>query len=327
MRVLVTGSAGFIGYFVAEALLAAGHEVVGLDNFNAYYPVVLKRARAERLARHAKFLGVEADVADHDRMLEVVKGERVDIICHLAAQAGVRHSLKKPFDYTRANVEGFLSVLEATRHAGLGRLVYASSSSVYGGNTKLPFSEADAVDNPVSLYAATKRANELMAHTYTHLYKFQTVGLRFFTVYGPWSRPDMATWLFADAISQGRAIQVFNHGHMQRDFTYIDDIVAGVVASLTSQKTEPADVLNLGNHHSESVMELVGAIAAELGVEPRIELLPLQPGDVEATYADITRAQQRLDFHPHTPLRAGVAQFAKWWRENQELVAAVRAAR
>jgi UDP-glucuronate 4-epimerase len=315
MKILVTGTAGFIGLHVAESLLADGHEVVGWDNFNDYYSVRLKRDRHARLEKHPRYAGVEADLADRARLERAFAEHRFDAVCHLAAQAGVRYSLENPHAYVASNLVGFVNVLEACRHARTPRLVYASSSSVYGGNTKLPFSESDPVDRPVSLYAATKRADELLAHTYSHLFGLPTVGLRFFTVYGPWGRPDMAMWLFTEALLAGRPIQVFNRGDMSRDFTYIDDVVAGVKASLFAEGLDRFEILNLGNHRPERLMDLIGLIAGELGVTPEMELRPMQPGDVPATYADIDRARARLGFEPRTPLAAGVPRFVRWYRE------------
>jgi len=314
MKILVTGSAGFIGFHVAMALLEDGHEVIGFDNFNNYYSVQLKRDRHAQLERRPGYIGIEGDLADAARLNQCFQEYRFDLVCHLAAQAGVRYSVTHPMVYQKANLEGFLNILEACRHHDISRLVYASSSSVYGGNTKLPFSETDRVDRPVSLYAATKKANELMAHCYTHLYGFQTVGLRFFTVYGPWGRPDMAMWLFTEAMLRGRAIQVFNHGKMQRDFTYIDDIVAGVKAALFRDGLEAAEIINLGNHRPENLMDMIRIIADTLGVEPHLELLPMQPGDVPATYADISKAEKKLGFHPATPIKVGIPRFISWYR-------------
>lgn len=319
MKILLTGSAGFIGYHVARSLVADGHTVVGVDNFNPYYPVQLKRDRDAALRRHGGFISIEADIGDAAAMQRCFAEHRFDRVCHLAAQAGVRYSLTNPFAYQKSNLEGFLVILEQCRHARISRLVYASSSSVYGGNTKLPFSESDPVDNPVSLYAATKKANELMAHCYTHLYGFQTVGLRFFTVYGPWGRPDMALWLFTEAMLAGKPIQVFNRGDMRRDFTYVDDIVLGVKGALFADGLEPYEVLNLGNHRSERLMDLIALLARELRVEPRLELLPMQPGDVPATYADISRAAAKLNFDPRTPIAEGVPRFVRWYREYHGL--------
>jgi UDP-glucuronate 4-epimerase len=314
MRILVTGAAGFIGSHVAGALLDEGHEITGLDNFNNYYQPRLKRDRHALLEGRPGYNGVEADLCDMERMSALFSGRGFDVVCHLAAQAGVRHSLTHPFAYQKSNLEGFLNVLELCRHNGVRRLVYASSSSVYGGNRKLPFSESDPVDHPVSLYAATKKANELMAHTYTHLFGLQTVGLRFFTVYGPWGRPDMAAWLFAEAMMAGKPIRLFNHGRMRRDFTYIADIVPGVLAALFRDGLDPCEVINLGSHRPENLTDFVAVLAEAVGVEARLELLPMQPGDVEATYADIDLARRKLGFEPRTPISEGLPRFVEWYR-------------
>ncbi len=319
MKILVTGTAGFIGYHLAESLLADGHQVVGVDNLCPYYPVLLKKARHARLAGQSGFLPVIMDLTENERLLEVVRGEKIEIICHLAAQPGVRYSLEHPFEYEAANLHAFLSVLEATRQAGLERLVYASSSSVYGGNTRLPFSESDPVETPVSLYAATKRANELMAHTYTHLYGFRTVGHRFFTVYGPWGRPDMATWIFAEAIQHNKPIKVFNHGKMRRDFTYIDDILSGLKASLFEPSLDQYELFNLGGHRSEELLDLIRAISDHLGKEPVMNMMPIQPGDVPATYADVEKASAKLGYAPQTAMNAGVKKFIDWFLEHPDL--------
>lgn len=315
MKVLVTGTAGFIGMHLAHSLLEDGHEVVGLDNFNDYYSVALKRDRHATLAPHPRFTGIEGDLCDQALITRLFREHSFDVVCNLAAQAGVRYSLTNPGAYQKSNLEGFLNILEACRHARTPRLVYASSSSVYGGNTKLPFSESDPVDCPVSLYAATKKANELMAHTYTHLYGLQTIGLRFFTVYGPWGRPDMALWIFTKTMLDGKPIPVFNHGRMRRDFTYIDDIVSGVKASLFRPGLNPYEVLNLGNHQSENLMDMIGTLAASLGIKPKMDLLPIQPGDVEATYADITLASQKLGFQPTTSIAQGIPKFVAWYKD------------
>lgn len=319
MKYLITGTAGFIGYHVAQSLLENGHEVVGIDNFNDYYPVQLKRDRHVRLEQHSGYRGIEADICELATLEKCFQDNSFDTVCHLAAQAGVRYSLTHPHVYQKTNVEGFVNILECCRHAEISRLVYASSSSVYGGNTKLPFSETDNVDMPISLYAATKKADELMAHTYTHLYGLQTVGLRFFTVYGPWGRPDMAMWLFTEAMLKGEPIKVFNHGKMQRDFTYIDDITAGVVASMTSETLDPYEVINLGNNRSENLMDMINIIAEALGVEPEMEMLPMQPGDVPATYANIKRAKEKLGFNPETPIKEGIPKFVKWYRDYKNI--------
>ena len=314
MNFLVTGTAGFIGFHLANKLLDLGHTVVGLDNFNDYYPVRLKRDRHAILEKREGYTGVEADLCDHERITALFQQNKFDRVCHLAAQAGVRYSLTHPFAYQKANIEGFLSILEACRHARIPRLVYASSSSVYGGNTKLPFSESDPVDHPVSLYAATKKANELMAYTYTHLYGMQTVGLRFFTVYGPWGRPDMALWLFTEAMIKGESIPVFNNGKMQRDFTFVNDIIQGVVGSLFSETLEPYEVLNIGNNRSENLLNMIGILGQALGVTPKMEFLPLQPGDVPATYADISQIQKKCGYQPTTPISIGIPKFVEWYK-------------
>jgi UDP-glucuronate 4-epimerase len=318
MNILVTGTAGFIGSHLANSLLKDGHLVVGLDNFNDYYSVRLKRDRHALLTAQPNYTGIEGDLCDGALLTRLFREHNFDLVCHLAAQAGVRYSLTNPLAYEKANLEGFINILEACRHAKTPRLVYASSSSVYGGNTKLPFSESDPVDHPVSLYAATKKANELMAHTYTHLFGLQTIGLRFFTVYGPWGRPDMALWLFTESMLAGRPIQVFNHGKMRRDFTYVDDIVAGVKASLFRPNLAPYEVFNLGNHQAENLMDMIHILSDTLGVTPKTELLPMQPGDVEATYADVSLAGAKLGFRPTTSIAQGIPQFVKWYREYHQ---------
>ncbi len=304
---------------LAHALLEEGHAVVGLDNFNDYYPVALKRARHARLTHYANFKGIEGDLCDSTLLANLFKEHPFDVVCHLAAQAGVRYSLTNPAAYQKSNLEGFLNILEACRHAKTPRLVYASSSSVYGGNTKLPFSENDPVDHPVSLYAATKKANELMAHTYTHLYGLQTIGLRFFTVYGPWGRPDMAYWSFTQAMLAGKTIPVFNHGQMRRDFTYITDIIAGIKAAMFNTGLSPFEIFNLGNHNAENLMDMIQTLAVTLGVKPKMELLPMQPGDVPATYADITLAEAKLGFRPTTSIVQGIPKFVAWYREYHSI--------
>jgi UDP-glucuronate 4-epimerase len=331
VNVLVTGAAGFIGMHTARRLLGQGHAVVGLDNFNDYYDVGLKRARMARLAAHARFEAVEADIVDAAALERLFAAHRFERVIHLAAQAGVRYSLENPRAYIDSNVVGFLNVLEACRHHATPHLVYASSSSVYGGNTRLPFRETDPVDHPVSLYAATKRANELMAHSYSHLFALPTTGLRFFTVYGPWGRPDMSPILFAAAISEGRTLDVFNHGRSQRDFTYIDDVVEGVVrvmdripaadpafdpaTSDPSRSWAPYRVYNIGNHDAVALMRFIEALEQALGRKARINLLPMQPGDVAATYADVDALAFDVGFAPSTPLEAGLERFVAWFRE------------
>jgi UDP-glucuronate 4-epimerase len=319
MNILVTGSAGFIGMNLVQSLLADGHKVVGIDNFNDYYDVRLKRARNAEIASHPQFTGIEADLCDMEILKKCFKDNKFDVVCNLAAQAGVRYSLTNPHVYQKANLEAFLNILECCRHAEVPRLVYASSSSVYGGNTKLPFSESDNVDSPVSLYAATKKANELMAHCYTHLYGMQTVGLRFFTVYGPWGRPDMAMWLFTKAMLDGKPIQVFNNGKMQRDFTFVDDIISGVKASMFGGGLDPYEIFNIGNHRSENLMDMIKVIADALGIEPKMEMRPMQPGDVPATYADIDKINAKLGYKPTTPISEGIPKFIDWYKQYHKI--------
>jgi UDP-glucuronate 4-epimerase len=323
MKVLVTGAAGFIGMHVALRLLMRGDHVVGIDNLSDYYDPSLKRARLDQLATHARFRFEKIDLVDLQALEHLFNEDRFDSVVHLAAQAGVRYSVTHPHTYAQSNLVGFLSVLEACRRHPVRQLVYASSSSVYGGNTKLPFSEADRVDHPVSLYAATKKANELMAYSYSHLYGIPATGLRFFTVYGPWGRPDMAIFKFTRAIIEGTPIQVFNHGHMQRDFTYIDDVAEGVVrvldrpavTSTDAAPTAPYRIFNIGNHEPVSLLEFIAVLEAALGKVATKELLPMQPGDVPATFADVTALSEWIGgFSPHTPLRTGVARFVEWYR-------------
>lgn len=315
MKILVTGTAGFIGSYVAHQLLDDGHEVVGLDNFNDYYPVALKEARHKKLDRRDGYFGNRLDLADREGMEDLFKGQGIDRVCHLAAQAGVRYSLENPHAYEASNLAGHLNILECCRNFDIDRLVYASSSSVYGGNKKVPFSESDQVNNPVSLYAATKKANELMTHAYTHLYGFQSVGLRFFTVYGPWGRPDMAYWLFSEAMLAGKAIKVFNHGDMKRDFTYIDDIVQGVKASLFADGLDQYEIFNLGNNQPELLMDMIRYLGDALGIQPEMDMLPMQPGDVPITFADIELAKAKLGYQPTTSLEEGLGKFVEWYRE------------
>ena len=322
MRILVTGAAGFIGMHVARALLARGDEVVGVDNLNDYYDVRLKTARLASLQCEAAFRFERVDVADTLAVAELFARGGFDRVVHLAAQAGVRYSLHNPHAYAQCNLVGFVNVLEGCRHHGVQHLVYASSSSVYGGNTKMPFAERDPVDHPVSLYAATKKANELMAHTYSHLYALPTTGLRFFTVYGPWGRPDMAPFLFTKAILAGQPIDVFNHGQMRRDFTYIDDIVAGVVAAMDRipQRGEgdgtaaPYKIFNIGNSEPVALLDFIAQLESALGCEASKRFLPMQPGDVPATYADTTSLRDWTGLTPHSGCQVGVGAFVSWYR-------------
>jgi len=325
MKVLVTGVAGFIGFHVSQALIARGDTVIGIDNLNDYYNVSLKEARLKALQVHANaknFQFIKLDIADMQAMLNLFAEHKPQRVVHLAAQAGVRYSLQNPHAYVQSNLVGFTNILEACRHNTVEHLVYASSSSVYGGNTKLPFSEQDNVDHPVSLYAATKKANELMAHTYSHLYHLPTTGLRFFTVYGPWGRPDMAPFLFTDAILNNKPIKVFNHGDMMRDFTYIDDIVEGVIRVLDKPATSamganihtPYRLFNIGNNQPEKLLDFIALLENALGKTAQKEFLPMQPGDVKATFADTTALENWVGFKPHTDLKTGVKKFVDWYQ-------------
>jgi len=322
MPVLVTGAAGFIGYHLAEALIARGEAVVGIDNLNDYYDVSLKEARLERLLAKSGFSFVKADIADRDAMDTVVERHGgVTRAVHLAAQAGVRYSLINPYAYTQANVEGQLSVLETCRKFdNFEHLVYASSSSVYGANTKLPFSVADRTDHPISLYAATKKAGEMMAFAYAHMYRLPVTGMRFFTVYGPWGRPDMSALIFIKKMLAGEAIPVLNNGDMRRDFTYIDDIIAGVLGCLDKPPAiegdgAPARVYNIGNNRSEELMHFIRIIEDALGIKAEIEFLPMQKGDVQETFADIEDTRRDFGFEPKTTIEEGLPKLVAWYRE------------
>ncbi|OAN56034.1 protein CapI [Paramagnetospirillum marisnigri] len=326
MSVLVTGAAGFIGYHTCQRLLERGETVVGVDNLTPYYDVSLKELRLSRLAAHPNFTFNRADIADRAAMTVIADANpEVDSYVHLAAQAGVRHSLTAPHDYTHSNIEGHLVMLELARRSGRCRhFVYASSSSVYGANTKLPFSVDDRVDTPISLYAATKRAGELMSHSYSHLFRVPTTGLRFFTVYGPWGRPDMAAYLFAQAIMAGEPIKVFNNGDMRRDFTYIDDIVSGVVGVLDNPPADdgvspPYHLYNIGNNRSERLMDFIGLVETSLGRKAIYQFEPMQPGDVKETAADITAIQRDVGFAPTTPISVGVPAFIDWFKSYHGL--------
>ena len=316
-RVLITGTAGFIGFHLAKRLLAEGCDVFGVDNFNDYYSVYLKKARHAQLEACPNYSWAKTDLADKAALKKCFDDFRPDCVVNLAAQAGVRYSITNPDVYVESNLVGFVNVLECCRHAERKpKLLYASSSSVYGGNKEMPFSEDQAVDHPISLYAATKKAHELMAHCYSHLYGMQTLGFRFFTVYGPWGRPDMAAYLFADAMAAGRPIKVFNNGDMYRDFTYIDDIITGLVACIRADDLPQYEVYNIGNHRSERLMDMIAIIAKEMGVEkPLMEFLPMQDGDVPATYASVEKLHKAVGYEPTTPITVGLPKFIAWFKE------------
>jgi len=335
MKILVTGAAGFIGFFTAKVLLEKGHEVIGLDNINDYYDVNLKYSRLEELGVNRndaeklntlcssvndKFSFVRMHLEDRLALPQLFEKEKFDVVCNLAAQAGVRYSLENPETYIDSNVVGFLNILECCRHHHIKHLVYASSSSVYGLNEKIPFSTKDNVDHPISLYAATKKSNELMAHTYSHLFKIPTTGLRFFTVYGPWGRPDMAMFLFTDAIVNDRPIKVFNHGKMERDFTYIDDIVEGVVRICEKpvlhrlHTKKMYKIYNIGNNNSVKLLDFIKEIEQNLGKEADKNMMPIQPGDVEKTWADVDQLIKDYDYRPNTSIKEGVKSFVKWYK-------------
>ena len=327
MKILVTGAAGFIGFHLSQRLLERGDEVVGLDNFNDYYDVSLKEARAKLLVAQPRFHMVRLDIVDRAKLAALMAIQRFDAVMHLAAQAGVRYSIEHPEKYVDANLTGFGNMLESCRQSGVGHLVYASSSSVYGSNHKVPFSVDDPVDHPMSLYAATKRANELMAHTYSHLFAMPTTGLRFFTVYGPWGRPDMALFKFTRGILAGETLQVFNRGDMVRDFTYVDDIVEGVVRVLDRKPESgggyaspatsdaPYRLYNIGNNSPVQLMRYIEVLEQCLGRKAMLEMLPMQPGDVRATVADVSALERDVGFRPNTTVEEGVRRFVDWYRE------------
>lgn len=337
MKILVTGSAGFIGFFTAKVLLEKGHDVIGLDNINDYYDVNLKYSRLKELginrndakvfnvkcasSANDKFSFFRMNLEDRDALPNLFKTEKFDVVCNLAAQAGVRYSLENPETYVDSNLVGFLNILECCRHNRIKHLVYASSSSVYGLNKKIPFSTDDNVDHPISLYAATKKSNELMGHTYSHLFQIPTTGLRFFTVYGPWGRPDMAMFLFTDAIVNDRPIKVFNHGKMERDFTYIDDIVEGVVRIIEKPISKRVDqkelykVYNIGNNNSVKLLDFIKEIETNLDKEAEKNMLPIQPGDVERTWADVDELIKDYDYRPNTSIQYGVKSFVNWYKD------------
>jgi UDP-glucuronate 4-epimerase len=329
-KVLVTGSAGFIGFHTSLQLLRAGHEVVGIDNFNDYYEVQLKEDRHAILLKDPQFAMVRGDLADRRTIEQLFSEHKFDFVINLGAQAGVRYSLTNPHAYIDSNLVGFVNILEGCRHSGVRHLVYASSSSVYGANTRTPFSVHDSVDHPISLYAATKKSNELFAHTYSHLFGLPTTGLRFFTVYGPWGRPDMAFFKFTRAIQEGRPIDVYNHGAMRRDFTYIDDIVAGILAVLKTipagnpnwsgdepdpgSSYAPYKIYNIGNSSPVELMDAIRILEEIIGIKAKVNFLPMQPGDVLVTYADVEALCADAGFRPDTPLQVGLERFVNWYR-------------
>lgn len=342
MKILVTGAAGFIGFHVSQVLISKGHKVVGIDNINNYYDIDIKYARLEELGiirgnaekfgpisnsklHPSSFSFIRMNLEDRGTLPQLFQDQKFDAVCNLAAQAGVRYSLENPEAYIDSNVVGFLNILECCRHHNIKHLVYASSSSVYGLNKKIPFESTDNVDHPISLYAATKKSNELMAHTYSHLYGFASTGLRFFTVYGPWGRPDMALFLFTDAMVKGKPIKIFNNGNMERDFTYIDDVTEGVVRILEKDtKTrichgEKYKIYNIGNNNSVKLLDFIAAIEENLGIRALRELLPIQPGDVEKTWANVDNLINDYRYSPNTPIKEGVANFISWYKNYYKI--------
>ncbi|WP_096185782.1 NAD-dependent epimerase [Evansella halocellulosilytica] len=335
MNILVTGAAGFVGMHLAKRLLDEGHMVVGYDNLNDYYDVQLKKDRLEVLRSYDSFVFYEEDLADREALNHCFAKEQIDVVINLAAQAGVRYSLENPHVYIDSNIQGFTNILEACRHFDIKHLIYASSSSVYGANVKMPFSTSDEVNHPISLYAATKKSNELMAHTYSHLYNIPTTGLRFFTVYGPYGRPDMAYYSFTKNIVEGKTIKVFNNGEMMRDFTYIDDIVDGIVRLIDmppqaddswdrenpdpSSSYAPYKLYNIGNNQPVKLMDFIQTLEKHLGIEAKKEFLPMQPGDVQATYADIDSLNKATGFNPTTTIDEGLKNFVDWYKEYYDM--------
>ncbi len=318
-QILITGTAGFIGFHLSQKLLRKKYKVIGIDNVNSYYDVTLKKDRIKGLKAHNSFTFLPLDIADRKSISELFTQHNFDYVVHLAAQAGVRYSLENPHAYVDSNLVGFVNILEGCRHQNIKHLVYASSSSVYGKNKKIPFSTEDNVDHPVSLYAATKRANELMAHTYSHLYNLPTTGLRFFTVYGPWGRPDMAYFLFTKAILEEKPIKVFNYGKMQRDFTYIDDIVEGIVRVInhipqSKESSVPYKIYNIGNNQPVELAHFIEVLEDCIGKKAIKEFLPMQPGDVPMTYADVDDLIKDVGFQPNTPLEVGLEKFVSWYK-------------
>lgn len=318
MKILVTGSAGFIGYHLSKSLLDNDYKVLGLDNLSNYYDVNLKLARLNQLQSYKNFIFEEVDIADQNSLSKSFKNFNPQKVVNLAAQAGVRYSLENPYAYMDANMVGFLNIIELCRHNDVEGLIYASSSSVYGGNTKIPFSVKDSVNNPISLYAASKKSNELIANAYSHLYGLHTTGLRYFTVYGPWGRPDMAYFIFTEKIINGESIPVFNHGDMKRDFTYIDDIISGTRAAI--DKNSKCEVFNLGNHKSEKLMDIISIIEENLGKKAKIEFLPMQQGDIKESFADIKESIEKLDYKPRISIKKGIPKFIDWYKSFNKIL-------
>lgn len=312
-KILVTGAAGFIGFHLSKSLLKDGYEVLGVDNLNDYYDPKLKHARLDIINKHPNFKFEKVDIADRESLTKVFVDFAPNKVVNLAAQAGVRYSLQNPYAYMESNLIGFLNIIELCRHNNVEGLIYASSSSVYGSNKKIPFNVDDRVDNPISLYAATKKANELIANTYSHLYGLHTTGLRFFTVYGPWGRPDMAMYIFTDKISKDEPIQVFNNGKMKRDFTYIDDIIKGIRASI--DKNYQCEIFNLGNHRSEDLMYMIELIEKNIGKKAIVDFQPMQPGDVPESFADIEKSSEMLGYRPSINIDTGIKYLIDWFKE------------
>lgn len=317
MKIIVTGAAGFIGAAVAEFLLKKNFEVVGVDNINEYYDITLKKSRLKNLSLYEKFTFIQVDLKDYKKVSDIFQKHKIDRVLHLAAQAGVRYSLENPFSYVDSNLVSFFNILEACRQFDIKHFVFASSSSVYGGNTKLPFSTSDSADKPLNLYAATKRSDELLAYSYSHLYRISTIGLRYFTVYGPWGRPDMSPFIFLKKIIDNQPINVFNYGHHQRDYTYIDDIVNGTFLCLNkiinNSESAPCKVYNIGYGKPIKILDFIKLIENYAGKKAKINLLPMQPGEVESTWSDITDLQQDLGYHPSTPIEIGIKKFVDWY--------------
>lgn len=317
--ILVTGTAGFIGFNLAKTLLDLGYKIIGVDNFNNYYAQSLKEDRNRILESYSNFTLYRASIEDYSALDRIFQEKQIATVCNLAAQTGVRHSLNNPFIYEKSNIEGFLNLLELVKKYKIPRLVYASSSSVYGGNKKIPFSESDIVESPISLYAATKKSNELMAHAYSNLFGIETIGLRFFSVYGPWGRPDMALWMFVDAIIKGKEFDVYNYGNMRRDFTYIDDIVDGIVKCLFSKNLNNYEIFNLGNNRNEKLLDMISIIESELQKKAKMNMLEMQIGDISDSFADIDKAKSKLNYSPKINILTGIPRFISWYKTYNKI--------